>query len=135
MVEPCGGCKFHKFPYKATIPVKVGDEYPTLTFNGKEDVWDVIRLIVEETKESNLKLNKEFHTAASVKTQLPFFACNNVIYDNDCQKDIQRYIYCENFGIQPYDGAYGDQPDRWVQKSFIIKKVINKKANNINDLI
>ena len=126
MIEPCGRCQFHNFPYEARLPVMIDGKYETRTFNCEEDVWDVIRLIIEETKEVNLRDNKDFSVAKSVKSQLPFFACNNVIYDNDCQKDIQRYIYCENFGIQPYPGSYGDQPGRWVQKSFIIKKVINK---------
>tara|TARA_R110002012_G_scaffold69087_6_gene179006 strand:- start:2797 stop:3198 length:402 start_codon:yes stop_codon:yes gene_type:complete len=122
----CGGCKFHKFPYEATIPVKVEDEYPTLTFNNKEDVWDVIRLIIEETKESSLQLNKKFDMATSVKTQLPFFACNNIIFNKEYQKDIERYIYCENFGVPPYRGSYSEQPSKWVQKSHLIKKQLNK---------
>jgi len=126
MLEPCGGCKFHSYPYEAELPVKIDGEYKTQTFTCDENVWDVVDLIIEETKEMSLKQNKDFSIASSVKSQLPFFACNNVMYDKDCQKDIERYIYSENFGVQPYPGSYGDQPSRWVQKSFIIKKIINK---------
>ena len=126
MVEPCGGCRFHIFPYEAQMPVMIDGKYETRTFTCDEDVWEVINLIIEETKELNLKEQKDFSIANSIKSQLSFFACNNIVFDKDCQKDIQRYIYCDNFGIQPYNGAYGDQPGRWVQKSFIIKKAINK---------
>ena len=126
MVEPCGGCRFHNFPYEAQMPVMIDGKYETRTFTCDEDVWEVINLIIEETKELNLKEQKDFSIANSIKSQLSFFACNNIVFDKDCQKDIQRYIYCDNFGIQPYNGAYGDQPGRWVQKSFIIKKAINK---------
>ena len=134
MIEPCGGCKFHNFPYEAQLPVMIDGKYETRIFNCEEDVWDVIRLMIEETKEMNLKHNKNFNIASSVKTQLPFFSCNNILYSADNQKDIQRYLYCENFGVQPYNGAYGDQPARWTQKSFIIKKAINKfKEKAAND--
>ena len=128
-MEPCGGCNFHSFPYKAELPVKVDGEYPTKTFTCKEDVLDVIQLIIEETKEMNLNRNKNFDINKSVKSQLPFFACSNLLYDKEYQRDIQRYIYCETFGIQPYNGAYGDQPSRWTQKSFIIKKALANIQN------
>ena len=38
------------------------------------------------------------------------------------QKDIQRYIYCQDFNTQPYPGSYGEQPFKWIEKSFIIKR-------------
>ena len=104
----------------------IDGEYKSKTFTCDKDVWDVIHLIIEETKEMNLKKDNNFSIASSIKSQLPFFACNNIIHDKQCQKDIQRYVYSENFGIQPYPGSYGDQPCRWVQKSFIIKKALNK---------
>ena len=103
--------------------------YEVRTFTRKEDVWDVIGLIIEETKEMNEKSGKDFSLSGSVKSQLPFFACNNVIYDKDLQRDIQRYLYCDSFNIQPYPGSYGQQPARWVQKSFIIKNQTNKATN------
>ena len=126
MIEPCGGCKFHKFPYEAQIPVKVDGQYKTRIFTCEKDVWEVVDLIIEETKEMNENTGKSFSVASSVKSQLPFFACSNIMYGDKFQKDIERYIYCENFGIAPYPGSYGSQPARWVQKSYIIKKAINK---------
>jgi hypothetical protein len=111
------------------LPVKVDGEYETRTFTCEEDVWDVVRLIIEETKEMNEAKRKDFSISGSVKSQLPFFACNNIVLDKDLQRDIQRYIYCDSFNTQPYPGSYGQQPARWVQKSFIIKSEMNKATN------
>ena len=86
----------------------------------------MIGLIIEETKEMNEKSGKDFSVSGSVKSQLPFFACNNIIYDKDLQRDIQRYLYCDSFNTKAYPGSYGDQPARWVQKSFIIKNETSK---------
>ena len=74
----------------------------------------------------NDKSGKDFSVSGSVKSQLPFFACNNIIYDKDLQRDIQRYLYCDSFNTKAYPGSYGDQPARWVQKSFIIKNETSK---------
>ena len=88
---------------------------------------DVVDLIIAETKEVNEKGGKEFDIAQSVVSQMPFFACMNVFMDNKIQKDIQRYIYCEKFGIPPYKGSYGEQPFRWVTRAFAIKAALAKK--------
>ena len=133
MIEPCGGCKFHNFPYEAQLPVMIDGKYETRIFNCEEDVWGVIRLMIEETKEMNLKHNKNFDISSSVKTQLPFFTCNNIMLDKQSQRDIERYVYCENFGIAPYSGSYGDQPAKWTQKSYIIKKALNKIQNKARE--
>jgi len=48
------------------------------------------------------------------------------------QKDIQRYMYCEKFGVSPYSGDFGKQPCLWVDKVFIIKKAFaNLEKNQI----
>ena len=73
--------------------------------------------------------NKSFDISASVQSQLPFFSCQNFIFDKEIQRDIERYIYCENFKTPAYPGGYDDQPALWVQKSFIIKKAVNKMQN------
>ena len=72
MIEPCGGCKFHNFPYEAQLPVMIDGKYETRIFNCEEDVWDVIRLMIEETKEMNLKHNKNFNIASSVVRTLAY---------------------------------------------------------------
>ena len=107
----------------------VDGEYETRIFSCEEDVWDVVDLIIRETKEMNEKTGKSFEVSGSVKSQLPFFACNNILFDKEFQKDIERYIYCENFKTPAYSGGYDDQPALWVQKSFIIKKAVNKMQN------
>tara|TARA_Y100001938_G_scaffold89731_1_gene122879 strand:+ start:4106 stop:4303 length:198 start_codon:yes stop_codon:yes gene_type:complete len=51
----------------------------------------------------------------------------NIFFDNDIQRDIQRYVYCEKFGVSPYKGSYGEQPFKWVQKTFLIRASLAKK--------
>jgi len=46
------------------------------------------------------------------------------------QKDIERYIYSEQFGISPYPGSYGEQPAKWVDRAFIIKGALAKKQKD-----
>ena len=84
-------------------------------------------MIIAETKEVNEEQGKDFDVANSVVAQMPFFACNNIFFDNKIQKDIQRYIYCEKFGIPPYKGSYGEQPAKWVGRAFAIKAALAKK--------
>jgi hypothetical protein len=107
----------------------VDGEYSSVVFKNKKDVWNVIDLIIEETKEMNETMDKSFEVASSIKSQLPFFACNNIIYNKEIQNDIERYIYCDNFKTPAYPGCYDEQPARWVQKSFLIKKNLNKIQN------
>jgi len=102
------------------------------TFNSDKDVWDIIHLIIEETEEANSN-GSTFNTAESVMAQLPFFACTNIMLDKDSQKDIARYIYSKDFGISPYQGSYGEQPSKWVEKSFLLKNLLERqkaKAQN-----
>jgi hypothetical protein len=101
----------------------------TRTFECDEDVWAIIDLLIEETEELNEK-GKEFDIAKSVNAQLPFFCCKNIIRSREYQKDIERYIYSEQFGISPYPGSYGEQPARWVDKAFIIKNALAKKQKD-----
>ena len=84
-------------------------------------------MIIAETKQVNEEQGREFDIAQSVVSQMPFFACTNIFSDNKIQKDIQRYIYCEKFGIPPYKGSYGAQPAKWVSRAFEIKGALAKK--------
>ena len=97
-------------------------------FTCDEDAWEVIDLLIEEAKEVNLKGN-QFDVARSVYAQLPFFACRNIIYSKECQRDIQKYIYCKEFGVSPYEGSFQEHPAVWIDKSFIIKNALAKKEN------
>ena len=113
---------------------------PIWEFKSDEDVWKVIDLIIQETKEFNEENNKDFDVSESVYSQLPFFGCRNVLYSQEIQKDIERYIYCEKFNVSPYSGDYGQQPCLWVQKTTLIRKYfaklesrqIDKVKNNAN---
>ena len=77
--------------------------------------------------------DKSFDIAASIQSQLHFFACPNIIFDPIFHKDIERYIYCENFRVPAYQGTYGAQPNRWVQKTYIIKKALNKITQKVKE--
>mgnify|MGYP003111184033 CR=1 FL=1 len=129
MGETCGGCKFHSFPYKARLPILINGKRQTKTFNCKEDVWNVVDLLIKEVKEMNTK-GKEFDVSESINAQLPFFSCRNNVFDRDIQKDIQRYIYCKELGISPYNGSYGEQPAMWIDTFFIIKSSFAKKESS-----
>jgi len=61
---------------------------------------------------------------------LPFFCCRNIVQSREHQKDIERYIYSEQFGIPPYPGSYGEQPAKWVDRAFIIKNTLAKKQKD-----
>ena len=117
---------YHKYPYKAQIPVLIEGSYETRTFTSDDDVWDVIRLIIDETKEENKK-GRSFNIAKSVMTQLPFFACTNLVMNVESQKDIARFMYARQFRISPYKGSYGEQPKKWVEKSFLLNHLIERQ--------
>ena len=117
---------YHTYPYKAQIPILIDGKYETRTFTSKGDVEAVIELLIDEVNQTNQEGNN-FNIAQSVVKQLPFFACTNVLLDKQSQKDISRYIYSEQFGISPYKGSYGEQPSKWVEKSFLIKSIIERK--------
>ena len=75
----------------------------------------------------NEKEGKSFDVAKSTMAQLPFFSCKNMVLDDKAQKDIAKYIYCNDFNVQPHKGSYGEQPKIWIEKSFIIKKLMNNQ--------
>ena len=124
---------YHTYPYKAQIPILIDGKYQTHMFTSNKDVEAIMELLVDEVKENNAK-GSSFNIAESVVKQLPFFACPNVLLNSQAQKDISRYVYSQQFGISPYKGTYGEQPYKWVEKSFLIKKVIErKKAETMNN--
>jgi hypothetical protein len=123
---------YHTYPYKAQIPILIDGKYQTRMFTSNEDVEVIMELLVDEVKENNAK-GSSFNIAESVVKQLPFFACPNVLLNSQAQKDISRYVYSQQFGISPYKGTYGEQPYKWVEKSFLIKKVIERKKAEAMD--
>jgi hypothetical protein len=59
--------------------------------------------------------------------QLPFFACKNIVLDHQAQKDISRFMYARQFKISPYKGSYGEQPKKWVRKSFLLTNLVERQ--------
>ena len=103
-------------------------------FTCDEDVWEVIDLLIEEVKVTNESSGKEFDVCQSVEAQISFFACKNVLYKKEYQDDIARYLYCKEFGVQPYEGDYSKHPAKWIDKAFIIKHAIAKKERKLRDV-
>ena len=119
----CEGCQYCNLPYTAEVPIS---GYGKKEFNSTDDIWDVIGLLVEEVKDTNMKTGKEFGVAESIIAQIPFFTCNKHIIDEELQLDIQRYIYCKDNSVSPYPGHFQEQPYIWVQKYFIIRSALAK---------
>ena len=119
---------YHKYPYEAQIPIVIEGKYETRTFTSDEDVWDVIRLLIDETKQ-HIKEGSNLHIAESVMAQLPFFSCSNMLIDAKAQKDISRFMYSRQFKIPPYEGNYGEQPKKWVGKSFLLNNLIQRQKS------
>ena len=90
-----------------------------------DDIWYVIDLLKEELKEHNASNKKKFSLHQTIKSHIPFFACPNHFLDNKYQRDIQRYLYCKQMGVPPYDGFFGKHPKKWIDKCNIIEKMLN----------
>ena len=130
MWEYCGGCQYEKFPYTAIPPILIDGKYKEKTFNDIHDVWNIIDLLIEEVKSFNEETGKSFDIAKSIRKQLPSFACINHLYDKKIQRLVQRYFYCKEFSVPPYEGSYGEQPASWVDICNIIKNVLAKKEKD-----
>lgn len=119
---------YHEYPYKAQIPILIDRKYEVRTFTSDEEVWDVIRLLIDETKE-NIKEGSNLHIAESVMAQLPFFSCSNMLMDANAQKDIARFMYARQFNISPYKGSYGEQPKKWIDKTFLLTHLLERQKS------
>ena len=86
----------------------------------------MIELLITETKENNDE-GRSFDIASSVSQQLPHFSCMNIMLNRQAQKDISQYLYCKEFGVAPFQGDYGMQPHRWINKVNIIKVAMAKR--------
>ena len=121
---------YHEYPYKAQIPILIEGKYETRTFTSNDEVWDVIRLLIDETKQ-HIKEGSNLHIAESVMAQLPFFTCTNMVMDENAQKDISRFMYARQFRISPYKGSYGEQPKKWVEKSFLLSHLLERQKAKV----
>jgi len=127
MIDSCGGCQYHEYPYKAQVPIS---GFGFKEFTCDDDVWEIIDLLIQEVIENNAKGGRDFDITSSIKAQIPFFACKNIIFDSSMQKDIQRYVYCKELSVSPYKGTYEEHPAVWVDRFFIIKNCLAKMENN-----
>tara|TARA_R100000808_G_C2142103_1_gene149895 strand:- start:1807 stop:2118 length:312 start_codon:yes stop_codon:yes gene_type:complete len=57
--------------------------------------------------------------------QLPFFTCVNKFLNSTYQKDISKYLYCEDTKTPAYEGSYGKTPLIWKEKHFLIKQALS----------
>ena len=133
MSDGCGGCQYCEFPYKATPPIKIDGAYKERVFESKDDVWEVIDLLLQETKTLNKQKGKDFDPIANVITQIPFFGCYNHIRESKYLKLVNKYVYCTETGTPAHTGGYGDQPATWVEYFFIIKNALAKKEKQMHD--
>ena len=133
MSDGCGGCLYCDFPYEAQLPVKTDKGYETRLFESIDDIWDVIDLIIKETRELNETTGKGFDVNKNIITQIPFFACFNHLIDPSYSKLINKYLYCVETGTPAHEGCYSQQPARWVQYFFIIKNAMAKKQKMIQE--
>ena len=100
-------------------------------FKCDEDIWDVVKLLIAEVKETNKKMGKSFDIVNSISYQLSFFSCPNIVLKNQFQNDISQYAYCKEFGISAFPGSYRDQPAKWISKASIIKVAMNKREEKL----
>ena len=87
-----------------------------------DDIWKEIDYLMQEAYEAT---NSYKGSLKSVFQQLPFFCCVNKFLDDKYQKDVEKYVYCEDTKTPPYKGSYGDIPQIWKQKHFIIKQSLS----------
>ena len=133
MSNGCGGCLYCDFPYEAQLPVKTDKGYETRLFESIDDIWDVIDLIIRETRELNKIEGNEFDLNSNIIAQIPFFACSNNLIDSNHSRMINQYVYCTDLGTPAYPGSFGEQPARWIQFFFIIKNALAKKQKKMYD--
>ena len=126
----CEGCEFHTYPYEAQVPIS-GEANRVFTCD--EDIWDVVKLLIAETKETNKKMGKSFDIVNSVSQQLPFFSCMNIMLDKQAQNDISKYLYCKKFNVPPFKGSYEEQSFKWTAKINIIEVAMAKRDERIRN--
>ena len=111
----------------------INNVYEKQTFNSIEDVWDVIDLIIDDTKTTAKETGLSLDIDKSITTQLSFFCCPSIFNSREIQRDIEKYTYCKDNNVPPHKGAFGEQPAKWVDKFFTIKNAFAKKEQTMID--
>ena len=114
-------CNFEVFPYtvRSTIKNPKTNKLDTIEFKNMDDIWAYIGVLWQEAYNHTKSVKGAFK---SVYMQLPFFCCINKFIDESMQKDIERYIYCEDTKTPAFPGSFGQIPAIWMEKHFIIKQ-------------
>ena len=100
----------------------INRRYPIIEFYGVNDIWEVAIKLFQEYKD-----DLSFSDAAySVSKQIPIFACKNMLVNPTYIKDLNRYLYCKEMNVSPYEGSYDKQPVKWIEKYYIIQGILNK---------
>ena len=131
--QSCGGynCNWHEFPYEIDSII-FGDKRKKVKFNKSNDVWEYIDLLRSESEEHRKK-GSSFTVLTDIYEQLPFFSCVNKVIDRKAQKDISKYVYTKDTNTPPYPGSYGDTPQIWEQKYYIIKQALTLRENKLRE--
>ena len=85
-----------------------------------EDVWDYVIRLQREAEDLGQK-----DTLKSVFSQIPFIACTNFFFSANSQKDISKYLYCDDTNTPPFTGGYGNTTKIWKEKHFLIKQALS----------
>ena len=97
------------FPYKVQNPVSK----ERVTISNDADI---------------AKMFKSFlaHRGSVFYTFCKLTICPNRLRDPWADGVVSRYFYCERTGVQPYSGAYNDQPTYWLDISRFIQSTIDE---------
>ena len=102
-------------------------KYAIKTFTCKEDIMEVVDILIKEVEDMNKKTGKSFSSAASLHSQIPHFTCMNHFLNAESQNDINKYLFSSEYNVPAYPGTYGEYPKRWIEKVSIITKAVNDK--------
>ena len=127
----CEGCNYHEYPYEFQN-ILINDTEPIIIINDDDDLWDYIWKLKEES-EAISKSGNLLDILNNIYEQLPFFVCNNKILDKECQKDISKYVYCNDTKTPPYSGSYQDTPSMWIEKYYRIKNAMMLREKKLKE--
>ena len=88
-----------------------------------DDIWDYVLELKNEAEA--LDVTNSAPIAKSIFYQLPFFTCPSLFYSAKHQRDITKYLYCEDTKTPPYPGGYGQATNIWKEKHFLIKQALS----------
>lgn len=122
---------YKSFPYSFQSIIPGEDNYrEEIVINNKEDVIEYAIRLDREARELS---NDGPESLLAVFEQLPFFCCYSSIYDEQCQQDIEKYLYCNETSTPAYPGSYNETPSIWIKKYYTIKKALALKQKRLRE--